>query len=46
MLPGYSSTAGYHEDIDSLVGQFVNMDGKTWTLAEVVYNRILHILVE
>jgi len=44
-VPGYSSIARYHEDIDTVVIQFVNTSGgKTWTMTEIVYNRILKIL--
>ena len=44
-VPGYSSIARYHEDIDTVVIQFVNTSGgKTWTMTEIVYNRILRIL--
>ena len=42
---GYSSIARYHKDIDTVVIQFVNTNGgDTWTLTEIVYNRIIQIL--
>ena len=47
LIPGYQSIAQYHEDIDAVVIQFVNttdFDGYTWTVSEIVYNRILRIL--
>jgi hypothetical protein len=55
-VPGYHSIARYHEDIDTVVVQFVSTTGgETWGLAEVVggkatgianniYNRIVRIL--
>ena len=44
-VPGYSSIARYHEDIDTVVIQFVNTSGgKSWTMTELVYSRILKIL--
>ncbi|MAT45604.1 MAG: serine hydrolase [Anaerolineaceae bacterium] len=55
-VPGYYSIARYHEDIDTVVIQFVNTTGgETWGLANViggkttglsniVYNRIVKIL--
>lgn len=55
-VPGYFSIARYHEDIDTVVIQFVNTTGgETWGLANViggkatglsniVYNRIMRIL--
>jgi D-alanyl-D-alanine carboxypeptidase len=55
-LPGYYSIARYHEDIDTVVIQFVNTTGgETWGTANVVggkataisniiYNRIVRIL--
>ena len=57
-LPGYYSIARYHEDIDTVVIQFVNTTGgDTWGLANVtggkalgisnnIYNRIVRILHE
>jgi len=47
LIPGYQSIAKYHQDIDTVVIQFVNttnFDGYTWTLSEIVYNRIVKIL--
>lgn len=45
LLPGYSSIAKYHKDIDSVVVQFVNTSGgNTWNISEIVYNRIIRIL--
>ena len=47
LLPGYQSIAKYDKDIDTVVVQFVNttnFDGYTWSLSEIVYNRIIKIL--
>jgi hypothetical protein len=45
LLPGYSSIAKYHKDIDAVVIQFVNTSGGySWNLSEIVYNRIVKIL--
>ena len=45
LIPGYSSIARYRKDIDTVVIQFVNTSGgNTWTLSEVVCNRIIRIL--
>lgn len=45
LLPGYSSIARYHKDIDGVVIQFVNTSGgKTWTMTQIIYNRIVKIL--
>ncbi|MCJ8167045.1 beta-lactamase family protein [Pontibacter sp. E15-1] len=45
LLPGYSSIAKYHKDIDTVVVQFVNTSGgTTWNLSEIVYNRIVKIV--
>lgn len=47
LIPGYQSIAQYHQDIDTVVIQFVNttnFDGYTWNLSEIVYNRIIRIL--
>ena len=47
LLPGYSSIARYHKDIDAVVIQFVNTaGGNTWSITEIVYNRIIRILHE
>ncbi len=55
-VPGYYSIARYHEDIDTVVVQFVNttggetwgtaeiIGGKTTAIANIVYNRIVRIL--
>lgn len=43
--PGYCSIARYHKDIDTVVIQFVNTSGgKTWSIANMAYKRILKIL--
>jgi D-alanyl-D-alanine carboxypeptidase len=45
LLPGYSSIARYHKDIDAVVIQFVNTSGgNSWMVSEIVYNRIVRIL--
>ena len=45
LLPGYSSIARYHHDTDTVVIQFVNTSGGiTWTITEIIYNRINQIL--
>ncbi|MBB1440527.1 beta-lactamase family protein [Shewanella sp. SG41-4] len=47
LLPGYQSLAEYHEDIDTVVIQFINttnFDGYDWNLSEIVINRIVKIL--
>ena len=45
LLPGYSSIARYHKDIDAVVVLFVNTSGGyTWNVTEVIYNRIVKIL--
>ena len=47
LLPGYSSIARYHEDLDAIVIQFVNTSGGTsWTKTEIIYNRIISIIKE
>ena len=55
-VPGYHSIARYHEDIDSVVIQFVNttggdtwgtanvIGGKATALSNIIYNRIVRIL--
>ena len=44
LLPGYSSIARYHQDIDTVVVQFVNTSGgDTWGKTEIIYNRIIKI---
>ena len=47
LIPGYQSIARYHQDIDTVVIQFVNttnFDGYNWNLSLIVYNRIVKIL--
>lgn len=45
LLPGYSSIARYHKDLDAVVVLFANTSGGyTWNISEVVYNRIVKIL--
>ncbi|UXP32317.1 beta-lactamase family protein [Reichenbachiella agarivorans] len=45
LLPGYSSIARYHKDIDAVVVQFVNTaGGTTWNLSEIIYSRIVKIV--
>ena len=47
LVPGYQSLAEYHEDIDTVVIQFMNttnFDGYNWNLSEIVINRIVKIL--
>jgi len=47
LIPGYQSIAKYHKGIDTVVIQFVNttdFDGYTWSLSEIVYNRIVNIV--
>ena len=47
LIPGYQSFARYHGDIDTVVIQFVNttdFEGNVWSLAEIVYSRIVKIL--
>ncbi len=45
LLPGYQSIARYHKDIDAVVIQFVNTSGgNSWTISEIIYNRIIKIL--
>ena len=44
---GYKSIARYHKDIDTVVIQFVNTNGRDTELTtNVVYNRIVQILRE
>ena len=47
-LPGYTSIARYHPDIDAVVVQFVNTSGKEiyWVKLKRVYRRIIRILKE
>ena len=45
LLPGYSSIARYHQDIDTVVVQFVNNSGDdTWALSEANYDRVVAII--
>jgi hypothetical protein len=45
LLPGYSSIAKYHKDIDAVVVQFVNTSGGySWSVSEKVYKSIVKIL--
>ena len=45
LVTGYSSVAYYHDDIDTVVVQFVNTSGgRSWGVVDVVYDRILRIL--
>lgn len=45
-LPGYTSIARYHSDIDAVIVQFVNTSGKEifWLELERVYHRIVKII--
>lgn len=45
LLPGYSSIARYHKDIDTVIIQFINTSGGySWNLSGIVYNRIVRIV--
>jgi CubicO group peptidase (beta-lactamase class C family) len=45
LLPGYSSIARYHKDIDAVFVQFVNTSGGyTWNLSGIIYNRIVKMV--
>lgn len=47
LVPGYQSLAEYHEDIDTVVVQFLNttnFDGYEWNLSEISINRIVKII--
>lgn len=47
LVPGYQSLAQYHQDIDTVVVQFVNttdFSGYQWNLSEISINRIVEIL--
>ncbi|HEA19738.1 hypothetical protein LCGC14_1201930 [marine sediment metagenome] len=47
LVVGYQSLAEYHEDIDTVVVQFINttdFEGYEWNLSEIVINRIVKIL--
>ncbi len=44
-VPGYQSIARYHKDIDTVVVQFNNSNGRyNWNIATIVYSRIVKIL--
>lgn len=44
-VPGYQSIARYHKDIDAVVVQFNNSNGRyNWNIATIVYSRIVKIL--
>lgn len=47
LLPGYQSIAKYDKEMDMVVIQFnntTNFDGYEWSLAEIIYSRIVKIL--
>lgn len=47
LVIGYQSLAEYHEDIDTVVVQFINttdFEGYEWNLSEIIYSRIVKIL--
>ncbi|MBM1105683.1 beta-lactamase family protein [Aurantibacter crassamenti] len=47
LIPGYQSLSEYHEDIDTVVVQFMNttdFNGYNWNLSEIIINRIVKIL--
>ncbi|MEY8848548.1 serine hydrolase domain-containing protein [Psychroserpens sp. XS_ASV72] len=47
LVPGYQSLAEYHDDIDTVVVQFINttdFNGYEWNLSEITINRIVKIL--
>jgi len=47
LVIGYQSIAKYHNDIDTVVIQFVNttnFDGYTWNLSEISYSRVVKIV--
>ncbi len=47
LVVGYQSLAEYHEDIDTVVVQFINttdFEGYEWNLSEIVINRIVKIV--
>jgi len=47
LVPGYQSLAEYHEDIDTVVIQFINttdFNGYDWNLSEIIYSRIVKIV--
>lgn len=45
LLPGYSSIARYHKDVDAVVVQFVNTSGtRMWGEVEANYDRVVRIV--
>ncbi|WP_158860249.1 serine hydrolase domain-containing protein [Lunatibacter salilacus] len=49
LLVGYQSIAVYHKDLDMVVIQFnntTNFDGYEWSIAEIIYSRIVKILTK
>ncbi|OBX22346.1 MULTISPECIES: serine hydrolase domain-containing protein [Bizionia] len=47
LLPGYQCLAEYHNEIDTVVVQFMNttnFDGYNWNLSQIVINRIVKII--
>ncbi len=49
LIPGYQSIAKYHTDIDAVIIQFTSptsFEGYNWNLSEIVYNRIIQILID
>ena len=47
LLPGYQSFAKYYKDMDMVVIQFnntTNFNGYDWSLAEIIYSRIVKIM--
>ncbi len=47
LVPGYQSLAEYHEDIDTVVVQFINttdFNGYEWNLSEITIDRIVKII--
>ena len=47
LVVGHQSLAEYHENIDTVVVQFMNttdFNGYEWNLSEIIINRIVKIL--
>lgn len=47
LVPGYQSLAEYHDDIDTVIVQFINttdFNGYEWNLSEIIINRITKIV--
>ncbi|MEP2024954.1 MAG: serine hydrolase domain-containing protein [Reichenbachiella sp.] len=47
LIPGYQCLAEYHEEIDTIVVQFINttdFNGYEWNLSQIIMNRIEKIL--